>query len=90
MKWFAIGSRPTWDEIAHQGCMVKALWFQWHTLTLKQGIIYRVTDEKTGKLVQLVIPGGDMRRAIFKLLHSSPMAGHLGQRRTIAAVRQRY
>ena len=84
-------NRPPWNEISQEGQSVKTYWFLWKQLHLKSGVLYKLwEDEKPGRGVwQLVLPKS-LRKEILIHLHDHITAGHLGQHRTLAKVRQRF
>ena len=72
--------------------MVKALWSLWETLEVHDGILYSRWVTKTspqGYLLQLIAPQS-LRSLIFKQLHSSHLAGHMGRDKTFMSVRRRF
>ena len=84
--------KPPKTEILAYSNMVKALWSLWETLEVHDGILYSRWVTKTspqGYLLQLIAPQS-LRSLIFKQLHSSHLAGHMGRDKTLMSVRRRF
>lgn len=70
---------------------VKTLWAQWKRLELREGVLHRKWEDKSGKRItyQLLVP--EIYRAdIIKSLHDAVTAGHLGVNKTLSRVRERF
>ena len=66
------------------------LWNQWELQEVKDGILYRVSDNETGnKIFQLVAPN-EIQETVFQHLHAQRYAGHLGRDRTLNAIKRRF
>ena len=92
LKWLQEGNgRPAWAEIAPLSPSIKAYWAQWENLCLRDGVVYRRWESEDGDRVtfKLVLPG-NMRREVMVHLHDSQTAGHLGVKKTIARVKERF
>ena len=69
---------------------VITLWNQWELLEVKDGILYRVSDNETGnKIYQLVAPN-EIQETVFQHIHAQRYAGHLGRDRTLNAIKRRF
>ncbi len=81
------------EVVASESAMSKAYWAQWHTLVIDNDVIYRLhKPHKHGDLPpvrQLVAPG-KLKQEILHHLHTLRVAGHLGIKRTIENVRNRF
>ena len=91
MEWLVSGVRPAFSDVRGASLETRSLWAQWNTLVVKDGILYRRVEAANGDSShdQLVIPHG-IREDILRSLHNDPSAGHLGHRRTLSRVRQRF
>ena len=73
--------------------MVKTLWSLWEILEVHDGILYiRWVTEISAEgyiILQLVAPHS-LRSLIFKQLHNSHIAGHMGREKTLMSVRRRF
>ena len=82
--------KPTLDEIDKTNYSVKALWYQWNDLEVRDKILYRKwVDQKGNIIFQLVTPDA-IKDLIFSNLHSARTAGHFGRDRTIESVQRRF
>ena len=83
---------PSKEDLESHSAEVRTMCGKWKQLEFEGGVLYRKWPSKTDPSViftQLVTPS-TFQSEIFRLLHSVPSAGHFGQNRTIAAVRQRF
>ena len=82
---------PKWTEDAREGPDAKSYWAQWDRMVLKDGILYRQWETEAGDSMslQLVLPRG-YREKVLNQLHISPTSGHLGVKKTIARVKERF
>ncbi len=91
LQWKAANRKPDWPEIRGQSQEVKTLWTMWPILEVREGLLYKKFTEK-GKLgieFQLVAPK-EIRKEVMQHLHSHRTAGHLGEKKTMANIRQRF
>jgi hypothetical protein len=91
ITWKKEGRRPSWQEVARYSPTLKALWSQWDSLVLRNGLLKRVIKNSEGAedRVQLVIPGS-RRAEVMKEVHDGVTGGHMGVARTVAKLRERY
>lgn len=91
LDWKQKNQKPIWADISQESGVVKTYWAQWDTLVIKDGLLYRKwpTVGRTELSWQLVVPAS-MKPEILYQLHDSPMAGHLGVKRVLASLRQRF
>ena len=85
------GHHPEWPAIAHLDSTTKAYWAQWDSLALREGVLYHQWEspERGEETWQLVLPRA-LRAGVLKLLHDSPVGGHLGVSKTLGIVRARF
>ena len=84
------GQKPILNEIQQANSVIRALWYQWDNLELRNDILYRRwKDNKNDTIYQMIVPE-DMRLMIFENLHSAKTAGHFGRDRTIERIKQGY
>ncbi|XP_014672425.1 PREDICTED: dihydropyrimidine dehydrogenase [NADP(+)]-like [Priapulus caudatus] len=84
--------RPEFAEIAGMGSEAKAYWGQWNQLAVQEGKLYRRWETPvtpTHPILQLVIPK-ELQREIFQQLHNHRTAGHQGEKRSRASIKQRF
>ena len=91
VKWKDSGHRPEWPAIAHLDSTTKAYWAQWDSLALREGVLYHQWEspERGKETWQLVLPRA-LRAGVLKLLHDSPVGGHLGVSKILGKVRARF
>ena len=83
-------SKPNWNEIVSQSREVKTLWSFWPRLEIRGGVLYRrfeSVDQKS-EFWQVVLPRSH-RKEFLGLIHSGPVGGHFGLKKTSAAVQSR-
>ena len=82
--------QPGRRVIKRQEPLVRDLCGIWPTLVLYQGVLCRRWERgEQGETLQLVVPS-TLRDTIFQQLHSSHTGGHLGTRRSVAKIRDRF
>ena len=81
---------PPISELVAESAATKELWSQWHSLVLKNGVLYRRHEYKNGQPVamQLIVPSS-MKNDFIKQVHGGMCGGHMGIRRTIEQVQKR-
>ena len=67
------------------------MWAQWDLLVLRDGLLHRQWESGDGRQshLQLVVPHS-LTHDVLPALHDDPSAGHLGMRKTLHRVRQRF
>jgi len=78
-------TQPTTDQLRELHPEARRLWSQRHLLTIRDGVLVRVTDTMT----QLVVPH-PLRQRLFQHVHAGPMAAHLAAERTLIQIKQHY
>ncbi|KAL7851923.1 hypothetical protein SRHO_G00177080 [Serrasalmus rhombeus] len=83
------GRRPSRRERVHEPRETIHILKQWGKLTIRMGILYRLTKQPASKkrLFQYVVPAA-LRNQVMKGIHDE--AGHQGQQRTLWLGRQRF
>jgi len=85
------GVRPKWDEISGECPLVKAYWAQWKSLSLKDGILYRIWESVNGNTKkELLVAARSMVPEILKEYHNNVSGGHCGSRKTLEEIKARY
>lgn len=70
--------------------MIKSLWFQWESLEIKNGLLYRKWLDEKGATIYQLLAACQIRQLIFENLHSNKTAGHFGRDHTIEHIRRRF
>ena len=83
--------KPQWDSISPCSLIVKALWWKWDQLEIRDEVLYRKHLHSPGSIttMQILVPR-HMESQILTTLHDDPAAGHLGIKRTLSRVQQRF
>lgn len=85
------GIKPEWQEISKYGTEVKYYWARLDSMVLKNNTLYRKweTDDGSSSRLLLVIPQSE-KELILKQLHDGKTGAHLGIKKTLHKVRERY
>ena len=89
--YFSKGVRPDRSEICERSYFFKSLWNQWQRLDVQDGLLVRKWDVLGTDIVhwQVIVPLSQ-RRQILKHAHDTRISGHLGIKKTLSKIRQRY
>ena len=88
--WVTAGARPDFADISHEGQELKFYWGQFASLRLVDGVLVRdLVRPALPRRRQILLPPS-LREVALHSCHSSQTAGHFGQRKTHAAVKQRF
>ena len=89
-RWFKLGRRPEWDEVAKESVLVKTWWARYAQMMLSQNNVLYLRWESSRPLEPpryRVVAVASMFKAILAELHDAKTAGHLGQKKTLARMR---
>lgn len=91
LKWKEDGKRPSSEDVASASPATRFYWLNWDSLLIQHGPLCRKFQRKDGTAtyIQLLIPNC-LKNEILKQVHDSPLGGHLGWKKTLEKVRQRY
>ncbi len=83
--------RPEWQVLSNDNPKLKTYWSHWDQLYLINGVLYKRWISEWGDIVKykLVVPDS-LRSMVFDSLHKHRTAGHVGERKTIERVGERY
>ena len=86
--------RPPWKDVVRLDNTTKALYSQWETLKMDNGVLCREwypqgTGRGARSVLQVVAPS-EIRQRLLQSLHNSPSGGHLGRTKTLLRVRQHF
>lgn len=88
IKWVQEGTQPNWGEISHLSETCKFFWVRFESLEYRDNILYYVHDDWEKKY-RIVIPKVLVGK-VLSLLHNNVTGGHLGIKKTLSKVRERY
>ena len=82
---------PRWNEMSVVSLATKAYWGEWQRLVMKDGVIYRKWESSDGVQVhtQVLVPTGK-RKEILQQAQGERWTAHLGVKRTVAHLHERY
>ena len=89
--WVEAKERPHSKDITSRSYAVKTLWNQFPCLEIKDGLLVRRMEnlQEDTMSYQAVNPRNS-RRAVLKCCHDMKTAGHLGGKKTLSRVRQKF
>ena len=89
--WLEKETRPPYDEIKQEGFVVKSLWGQWNNLIIEHGLVCRRWETPGSNIAyfQALVPQ-NQRRRVLNFCHDIRSSGHLGIKKTLSKIRQRY
>ncbi|KAG7158852.1 putative Integrase zinc binding domain-containing protein 1 [Homarus americanus] len=92
VEWMSQSSvRPAWETISGASPLTKNYWAQWDALRLKDGLLQCkwVTTNALNRYWQTVLPR-KMRSEIPREMHNNLTSVHLGVKKTLSRLRQRF
>ncbi|CAG2195151.1 unnamed protein product [Mytilus edulis] len=86
-----INVKPGWQDISRHGNKVKSYWNQWDSLEFRNGILCRKYENIPGDEItwQIVLPKA-LKKVVMEQLHNNITSGHLGIKKTLARVTNRF
>ncbi|UYV69000.1 K02A2.6-like, partial [Cordylochernes scorpioides] len=83
--------RPSWEIISDKSPALKALWAQWDSLRVENGLLKRVWESADGRStkMQLVVPEVKIP-GVLREVHSGASGSHFGMTKTLRKVRERF
>ena len=83
-------SQPRPEEVLPESEATEVLWGQWHSLVLRDGVLYRRIMIKDGRpsVLQLIVPA-EKRTEFIRYCHEGMTGGHRAFRSTLQQVRRR-
>ncbi|TWW54740.1 hypothetical protein D4764_0276330, partial [Takifugu flavidus] len=88
--WIETGQRPAWNTVSALDPETKALYSQWTSLIIRDGLLHRRWQTPGGHrdIFQLLVPR-QLRPRVLQLVHGSVGAGHFGVTKTLHRLRSR-
>ena len=86
LKW-----KEAWSEISDESPSFKALWTQWDSLRVENGLLKRAWENPDGKhtTMQLVVPTIRITEVVREM-HNGGFGAHFGINKTLSKVRERF
>ncbi len=89
-SWKKDKVRPKWSDVAAENATVKAYWSQWSSLSLEDGLLVRQFEVSKNKTRPQVLVPEKLKDLVFQNLHNAKTAGHMGVKRTLSCVKERF
>lgn len=94
VRWLeASDERPSWQVVAAESPAAKCLVSQWETLSIDESGVLVKRWEAVGGMGRdawLVVVPRTMRPELLKEVHAGVTSGHVGEKRTLQRLRQRF
>ncbi|CAC5382458.1 unnamed protein product [Mytilus coruscus] len=91
IQWKIDEVKPTWAYVSHMSPEVKFYWSRLNSLILVNGILYRKWESYNGKHYDLhIVLPANFKRFVLNQVHNTVTGGHLGVRKTLSKIKQRY
>lgn len=91
IDWLIIGTKPKWEDVSRECTELKHYWSKWDSLAIKDDILFLKWENDIGnKITWKVVLPEKLRAVALKSLHNAHTSGHLGIKKTLAKVRDRY
>ena len=90
-QWLDSEERPSFRAISSESWFLKSLLNQWSRLSLQQGLLVRRWDNlETGQIIWQAVVPLCLRREALKYAHDIKAAAHLGIKKTLGKISQKY
>ena len=91
LTWKENGERPSGNEINSLSPATKYYWLQWDSLVLQRGQLFRKASRcmGSGDCLQFLVPKS-LQAEVIRQTHNVLLGGHLGFKKTLGKIRQRY
>lgn len=91
-EWISTGvPKPRWCDVAPMSAVTKSYWAQWDSLVMHNGVLCRKWESPNGKdaHLQVIVPK-KMVSEVLRSFHDGTSGGHLGVKKTLIKIRQRF
>ncbi|CAC5363521.1 unnamed protein product [Mytilus coruscus] len=91
IDWKEKGDKPVWEQISPNSQSFKFFMTHWDSLYIRDGLLYRKWESnKTPGFKWLIVLPKKLTYFVMEQLHNSVTEGHLGFKKTLAKVRERF
>lgn len=91
LKWKIEHVRSDWPEISAKSTELKCYWARLDSFEIKDNILcYKWENERGDKTVFKIVLPKSLHKTVFTQLHCVPTAGHLGIKKTLMKIKDRY
>jgi len=82
--------QPDWETVSLQSADIKTLWKHWTRLSIRDGLLKRRFESADGKTEKWqIIWRKSLRSEFLEMVHGGMTGGHMGLKKTAAAVQSR-
>ncbi len=87
-----IGQRPFGPKICSASSEVRHYWNCRKSLEIHEGLLFKrfYKQDDTDSYLQFLVPEEALRENVLRVLPNSSLAGHLGKKKTVARILQRF
>ncbi|CAK1600069.1 unnamed protein product [Parnassius mnemosyne] len=92
LEWMkASAPKPKWSDVSAMSSTTKSYWAQWDSLLIQDGVLCHKWETGRGDSchLQMVVPKAKVPD-VLQLYHSGCSGGHLGVKRTLLKIRERF
>ena len=92
IRWMTESTtRPAWQQVSPESSVTKCLWRDWEMLRLTNGVLQRrwVSTRSRPDYWVVLVPRA-RRRDLVEEIHGGMTSGHLGEKKTLSRLRQRF
>ncbi|CAK1594350.1 unnamed protein product [Parnassius mnemosyne] len=92
LEWIkASAPKPKWSDVSAMSSTTKSYWVQWDNLLIQDGVLCRKWENGRGDRchLQMVVPKAKVPD-VLQLYHSGCSGGHMGVKRTLLKIRERF
>ena len=90
LGWKESEEKPTWQQMRGEGPILREYYIKWNQIVLQDGVLYlKSNSPKTPGKLRLMAPR-EIRSQILRHLHNHRTAGHLGVKKTLGNVSERF
>ncbi|UYV84436.1 K02A2.6-like [Cordylochernes scorpioides] len=83
--------RPSWEIISDKSPALKALWAQWDSLGVENGLLKRVWESADGRSTKMQLVVLEVKiPCVLREVHSGASGSHFGVTKTLRKVRERF
>ena len=91
LQWKRDNDKPVWSTVAPYCRELKTYWHEWDTIVLRDNILYKKRLRDVGNDAEyLILVPVVLRKEVFRQLHESVTAGHLGRKKTYDKIKKRF
>ena len=85
------GDKPAWEDVSKLPVASKTYWGLWQLLEVKKGVLTKKWESEDGKTIRwLTVLPKTLRARVLDEVHASKTAGHLGRKKVLPKLRERY